>query len=67
MKIILNGEQKKVPDNLTITGLLAFLQIQHQRVAIELNLEIVKKDRYDTTAVNEGDSLEIVSFISGGA
>jgi len=67
MKITLNGEQKKVPDNLTITGLLAFLQIQHQRVAIELNLEIVKKDRYDTTAVNEGDSLEIVSFISGGA
>jgi thiamine biosynthesis protein ThiS len=66
MTITLNGEEKQVPNNVTITGLLAFLNIQHQRVAVELNLEIVKKDTYDTKAVKEGDSLEIVSFMSGG-
>jgi sulfur carrier protein len=66
MTITLNGEKKQVPNNVTITGLLAFLDIQHQRVAVELNLEIVKKDTYDTTDVKEGDSLEIVSFMSGG-
>jgi len=66
MTITLNGEEKQVPNNVTITGLLAFLNIQRQRVAVELNLEIVKKDAYDTTDVKEGDSLEIVSFMSGG-
>jgi len=66
MTITLNGEEKQVPNNVTITGLLAFLNIQHQRVAVELNLEIVKKETYDTTDVKEGDSLEIVSFMSGG-
>lgn len=66
MTITLNGEKKQVPNNVTITDLLAFLDIQHQRVAVELNLEIVKKDTYDTTDVKEGDSLEIVSFMSGG-
>jgi sulfur carrier protein len=66
MMITLNGEEKQVPDNVTIHGLLEFLNIQHQRVAVELNLEIVKKDKYGTIAVKAGDSLEIVSFMSGG-
>jgi sulfur carrier protein len=67
VRITINGEQKQIPDNVTIAGLLEFLNIQHQRVAVELNLDIVKKDRYGTTTVKEGDSLEIVSFMSGGA
>ncbi len=66
MTVMINGEQKKVPDNVTITGLLEFLSIQHQRVAVELNLEIVKKNSYGSTFVKEGDSLEIVSFMAGG-
>ena len=67
MTITLNGEKKQVPDNATIFGLLEFLKIQHQRVAVELNLEIVKKDRYGMTTIQEGDSLEVVSFMAGGA
>jgi len=66
MTVTINGEQKKIPDNLTITGLLEHLSIQHQRVAVELNLEIVKKNSYGSTFVKEGDSLEIVSFMAGG-
>lgn len=64
--IILNGEKKEVPDQLTISGLLEHLNIQHQRVAVELNEHIVKKDTYAVTAVNEGDALEVVSFMGGG-
>jgi sulfur carrier protein len=67
MNITLNGEKKEVPDNVTILGLLEFLKIQNQRVAVELNLEIVKKDKYGATTVQEGDSLEVVSFMAGGA
>lgn len=67
MQIVLNGEKKEVPDAIMVSGLLEFLQIQHQRVAVELNMEIVKKERYGTTPVREGDSLEVVSFMAGGS
>jgi len=66
MNITLNGEIKTVPDAVTVMGLLEFLKIQQQRVAVELNMEIVKKDRYSSTALKEGDSVEIVSFMGGG-
>jgi sulfur carrier protein len=66
MIITLNGEKKDIPDNITIVGLLEFLRIQHQRVAVELNTEIVKKDKYGETSIKEGDSLEVVSFMGGG-
>jgi thiamine biosynthesis protein ThiS len=66
MTITLNGEKKQMPDNITVLGLLEFLKIQRQRVAVELNMEIVKKDVYNTTPVKEGDSLEVVSFMAGG-
>ncbi len=63
----MNGEQRQVPDGVTVLGLLDVLKIQPQRVAVELNREIVKKDRYGTTAIAEGDNIEVVSFMSGGA
>jgi thiamine biosynthesis protein ThiS len=66
MNITLNGEIKEVPGKLTVFGLLEFLKIQHQRVAVELNMEIVKKDEYAAIAIKEGDNLEVVSFMGGG-
>jgi sulfur carrier protein len=66
MLITVNGEKKEVPQGLTISSLLQFLKVQPERVAVELNLDIVKKDRYNTTPVNEGDSVEVVSFMAGG-
>ena len=66
MNITLNGETKEVPGDITVFGLLEFLKIQHQRVAVELNMEIVKKDKYAATAIKDGDSLEVVSFMGGG-
>lgn len=66
MQIILNGEKKDVPDDLTIIGLLKYLKVQPQRVAVELNLDIVKKDKYAATMIKNGDSLEVVSFMGGG-
>lgn len=66
MNITLNGEIKEVPGKLTVFGLLEFLKIQHQRVAVELNMEIVKKDKYAATVIKDGDNLEVVSFMGGG-
>jgi thiamine biosynthesis protein ThiS len=67
MNITLNGEKKQVADNITVDGLLESLNIQHQRVAVELNEMIVKKDRYGETIISEGDALEVVSFMGGGS
>jgi thiamine biosynthesis protein ThiS len=67
MNITLNGEQRQVPEGVTVLGLLEFLQIQHQRVAVERNEEIVKKATYAGTVISEGDRLEVVSFMGGGS
>jgi thiamine biosynthesis protein ThiS len=66
MLITLNGEKKTVPDGITVLGLLEFLKVQQERVAVELNLEIVKKDKFGSTAIKQDDNLEIVSFMQGG-
>lgn len=66
MMIKLNGEKKSVPDGITVVGLLEFLKVQQERVAVELNLEIVKKDKFGTTTIKEDDNLEVVSFMQGG-
>ena len=66
MNITLNGEKRDVPEGLTVRGLLGHLKIQTEKVAVELNLEIVKKAAYDSTTLQEGDSLEVVSFMAGG-
>jgi thiamine biosynthesis protein ThiS len=67
MMITLNGERKTVPDGITVLGLLAFLKVQQERVAVELNLELVRKDQFDKTTVKEDDNLEVVSFMQGGS
>ena len=66
MMITFNGENKTVPDGIMVLGLLEFLKVQQERVAVELNLEIIKKDKFGTTAIKEGDNLEVVSFMQGG-
>ena len=66
MTITLNGEPFIVPGPLTITNLLARLEIDPRRVAVERNLQIVKRATYDTTEIAEGDRLELVNFVGGG-
>jgi thiamine biosynthesis protein ThiS len=66
LTIRLNGDLFEVAGPLTITALLAQLNIDPRLVAVEHNVEVVKRARYDTTIVNEGDEVEIVNFVGGG-
>jgi len=66
MNITLNGEKKNVPAGITVLGLLESLNIPQERVAVELNLDIVRKNVYAATSIKEGDILEVVSFMQGG-
>jgi thiamine biosynthesis protein ThiS len=66
MTIRLNGEPHELPGPLTVSELLADLQIEARRVAVELNLVVLKRHTFDTTTISEGDEVEIVNFVGGG-
>jgi thiamine biosynthesis protein ThiS len=66
LTIRLNGEPYELAGPVTISALLAQLQIDPRIVAVEHNITVVKRDRYATTMVNEGDEVEIVRFVGGG-
>ncbi len=64
--VTINGEARDLPDELTLDELLQFLKLTENRVAIEHNREIVKRDRWTRVRVAAGDRLEIVHFVGGG-
>jgi sulfur carrier protein len=64
--IQVNGEKKEVADGLTLTALLESLKLPGDRVAVELNLEIVPRNRWSETGITDGDRLEVVHFVGGG-
>jgi thiamine biosynthesis protein ThiS len=53
-------------NGLTLTALLELLQIRPGRVVVERNRDIVPRDTYSATLINDGDTLEIVHFVGGG-
>ena len=66
IEIVVNGEPARVPEGLDVARLLEFLEIDPARVAVELNRSIVRKQEWNTTAVEGGAQLEIVWFVGGG-
>jgi len=65
--IHVNGESRGVGDGQTVAGLLRELDIRTDRVAVELNLEILDRKDFELRGLHEGDRVEILSFIGGGA
>ncbi|MPY90635.1 MAG: sulfur carrier protein ThiS [Luteitalea sp.] len=66
MEIRLNGDAYELPESLSVRVLLDRLEIDPRRVAVEVNLTVIKRGQYDTTIVREGDEVEIVNFVGGG-
>lgn len=64
--VYLNGESQKIPAGLNLAGLIEWMKFPLDRVAVELNLEIVPRSRWDATTVRAGDRLEVVHFVGGG-
>ena len=65
--IHLNGEAQEVPEGLTLADLLDRLRFPADRVAVERNLEIVPRARWNGTQLQPGDRLEVVHFVGGGS
>ena len=66
MNLQINGEGRNVPDSLTVAALIEHLGMKGDRVAVELNRDIVPRERWLSTELNNGDRLEIVHFVGGG-
>jgi sulfur carrier protein len=66
MTITLNGDPHELPGPMTVIDLLARLEIDPRRVAVEHNRTVLRRAAYDTTDIRDGDTVEIVNFVGGG-
>jgi len=67
LTIIVNGEKTNIADTSTLSELVNSLELNPQRVAIELNRRIVRRTNWESTTISEGDHIEIVHFVGGGS
>lgn len=66
MKLILNGEPTGVPHDTTVSELIDICGLERQRVAVEVNGDIVARATFDDVRLHDGDKVEIVHFVGGG-
>ena len=66
MRVTLNGEAKSLAEGLSLDQLVRELSLEKQPIAVELNRNVVPRDRYGDIRLTEGDRLEIVTFVGGG-
>lgn len=66
MKILLNGDFAETAEGATVESLLRQLDISRERVAVELNADIIPKADYEKRILCDGDKIEIVHFVGGG-
>lgn len=67
MLLHINGEKREVPQLGSLAALIEHLGMKADRLAVELNRDIVPRDRWSSTLLQDGDSLEIVHFVGGGS
>ena len=66
MLLQINGEAREFPAGLNVTSLVQHLELRPERVAIELNKQIIKRTLWRETSLKDGDMIEIVHFVGGG-
>jgi sulfur carrier protein len=64
--LTVNGEPKNVPEGLTLAQLVRELGLEKNPIAVELNRQVVPRDRHGETRLAPGDRLEIVTLVGGG-
>lgn len=67
MNVTVNGEQKEMAESGTVSDLISALGLDPGRLAVELNRRIIRRAEWDSTILNDGDKVEIVHFVGGGA
>lgn len=66
MTIFINGEEREIGETSSLSTLLDVLDLPKQRVAIELNRQVIRKQDWEATPVADNDKIEVVHFVGGG-
>lgn len=66
MRVELNGEPKELDEGATLSTLIEQLALAPERVAVELNREVVRRADWPATRLHDGDRVEVVHFVGGG-
>jgi sulfur carrier protein len=66
MQIYVNGEEKQIPEGTDMAALIALLDLADQRIAVEVNEELVPRSTFTGHLVNESDRVEIIHAVGGG-
>lgn len=66
MKVFINGETREINKQVNLVELLKEFSLPSERIAIELNREVVRKKDWESILINEADKIEIVHFVGGG-
>ncbi|MGC1677355.1 MAG: sulfur carrier protein ThiS [Candidatus Binataceae bacterium] len=64
--IILNGDPRMIDSDAHLGALIAELKMRPQRIAVEINRQVVPKSDYAATILRAGDEVEIINFVGGG-
>ena len=67
MQLTVNGETRTLAEGATVSQLLEELKVQSERVVVEVNLGILKRDQHRGMVLKDGDQVEIIHFVGGGA
>jgi thiamine biosynthesis protein ThiS len=67
VRVTVNGEPREVEAGTTVARLVELLALAPERLAVELNREVLRRARWAATELAEGDRVEIVHFVGGGA
>ncbi len=66
IQLVINGEDTSLESITTVSNLIEHLDVEHGKIAIEINQEIVPRSQFDTYNLTDGDAIEIVQAIGGG-
>ena len=66
MKVFINGETREIPNEVNLSELLKNLSLPSERIAVELNKEVVRKKDWENVRVADADKIEIIHFVGGG-
>jgi thiamine biosynthesis protein ThiS len=66
MRVVVNGQPRDITEATTVADLLNDLQLAAKPVAVEVNLELVPRQRHAEQSLRDGDRVEIVTLVGGG-
>ncbi|MGI8640197.1 MAG: sulfur carrier protein ThiS [Pyrinomonadaceae bacterium] len=66
MRVVINGETKEIVNKVSLSELLKHFSLSDERIAIELNKEVVRKKDWESIKINDADKIEIIHFVGGG-